>query len=260
MGSVTYRDGIAIIQIIIFPMILAGAVRIWRRMGWNAAAHSWRFVVTLSLLRITGSIFTLLTISHESHSIVIGEAVCELIGIAPLLLTYVGLLGQIDTNHIISPKSLHGVAITGFVGLVLGIAGISMTDDTKGPFHANGVVMGAMGTFIAVFVIFTVQAVYLAIKMRSTVNRAQKKLFLAVGLSWPFLLVRLVYSSIGDFSNDARFAILTGDATIYLCMDVLEEIAAMALCVFFGLSALLQEEPKLVADYDFTSQMETTKV
>lgn len=95
MVSVTYRDGIAILQIIIFPIILAGAIHIWRRLGWKAAARSWRFVVTLSLLRITGSIFTLLTISHDSRSIVIGEAVCELIGIAPLLLTYVGLLGQL---------------------------------------------------------------------------------------------------------------------------------------------------------------------
>ncbi|KAJ5601990.1 hypothetical protein N7510_011524 [Penicillium lagena] len=252
MGSVTYRDGIAILQIIIFPMILAGAIRIWRRMGWKAASHSWRFVITLSLLRITGSIFTLLTISHESHSTVIAEAVCELIGIAPLLLTYVGLLGQIDTDHIIPPKSLHGVAITGFVGLILGIAGISTTDDTKGHFHANGVVMGAMGTFLAVFVIFTVQAIYLAIKMQFIMNRAQKLLFLAVGLSWPFLLIRLVYSSIGDFGSDARFAIITGNATIYLCMDVLEEIAAMALCVFFGLSAVSQKEPKSVADDEIT--------
>lgn len=135
-----------------------------------------------------------------------------------------------------------------------------MTDDTKGPYHANGVVMGAMGAFLAVFVIFTVQAIYLAIQMRSTMNRAQKKLFLAVGLSWPFLLIRLVYSSISDFSNDVRFAILTGNATAYLCMDVLEEIVAMALCVFFGLSAVSQKEPKLVADDEITPQMETTKV
>jgi hypothetical protein len=50
--------------------------------------------VTLSLIRIAGSICSLLTISNNSTNVEIAIAVCELIGLAPLLLTYIGLLRQ----------------------------------------------------------------------------------------------------------------------------------------------------------------------
>jgi hypothetical protein len=73
-----------------------------------------------------------------------------------------------------------------------------------------------------------------------------KKLFLAIVLSWPFLVVRLVYSAMGDYSNDRRF-VIGGNNTIYLCMDVLQEIAAMTLCVAFGRSAMIDKERQDIA-------------
>jgi hypothetical protein len=94
MGTVTYRDGIAILQLILYPVLLVAAVFIWKRTGWRAGGKCWRFVVTLSLLRIAGSICTLLSITNDSVKIIIAEDVCALIGIAPLLLTYIGLIGQ----------------------------------------------------------------------------------------------------------------------------------------------------------------------
>lgn len=94
MGAVNYRDGIAILQLILYPALLIVAVLIWKRIGWRAGGKCWRFVVTLSLLRIAGSICTLLSINNDSGNIIIAEDVCALIGITPLLLTYVGLLGQ----------------------------------------------------------------------------------------------------------------------------------------------------------------------
>lgn len=94
MGTFGYSDGIAVLQIIVFPVVLVTALLIWKRTGWRAGGKSWRFVATLSALRIAGSICTFLRINNDSERIFIAEAVCELIGIAPLLLTYIGLLGQ----------------------------------------------------------------------------------------------------------------------------------------------------------------------
>lgn len=137
------------------------------------------------------------------------------------------------------PKFLGVVALACFVGLILGIAGISITDNSTGTFHANGIVKGAMAVFLVVFVVDIAITGWLYSQLRSKLSVFQKKLFLAIVLSWPFLLVRLVYSAIGDFADDSRFAILEGDPTIYLCMDVLEEIIAVSICVGFGLSAVL---------------------
>jgi hypothetical protein len=94
MGKVTYADGIAILQLVIFPFILAASLYVWKQTGWRAGGKIWRFPLILSLLRIAGSISTLISISHDSKNVEIAVAVCEMIGIAPLTLTYIGLLRQ----------------------------------------------------------------------------------------------------------------------------------------------------------------------
>jgi hypothetical protein len=94
MGTVSYRNGIAVLQLIMFPIILIAAIFIWKRTGWRVGSKIWRYAVTLSLIRIAGSISSLLTISNYSHDIEVAIAVCQLIGLAPLLLTFIGLLRQ----------------------------------------------------------------------------------------------------------------------------------------------------------------------
>lgn len=94
MGKVNYGNGIAILQLIIFPFIFVATIFIWKRTGWRVGGRIWRYPATLSLIRIAGSISSLLSINNNSPRIVIAEAVCQLIGIAPLLLTYIGVLRQ----------------------------------------------------------------------------------------------------------------------------------------------------------------------
>jgi hypothetical protein len=89
MGVVTYRDGIAIVQLVVFLCILVAALFITNRTGWRVCSKIWRFPVTLSLIRIAGSISSLLNVSHDSYNVEVAVAVCELIGIAPLLLALV---------------------------------------------------------------------------------------------------------------------------------------------------------------------------
>lgn len=114
--------------------------------------------------------------------------------------------------------------------------------DSNTAFHANSEMKAAMGIFLGVFAITAFLAVWLLLQLWFTIHAWQKKLFLAIFLSWPFLLIRLVYSAVGDFgASDKRF-VIGGDNTIYLCMDVLEEIVAMALCVGFGWSAVISKE------------------
>ncbi|KAF9894971.1 hypothetical protein FE257_004595 [Aspergillus nanangensis] len=261
MGTVTYRDGIAILQLIAFPVILVSALILWKRTGWRAGGRTWRYVVTLSLLRIIGGICTLLTITYHNTNIKIAEAVCELIGIAPLLLTYVGVLRQIDTEGRLPPRFLVALTVTCIVGLILGIAGVSTTDKNQKTFHANNIVKAAMGIFIAVFAILILGTGWLALQLLSNMSSAQKKFFLAIGFSAPLLLIRVVYSAIGDFSNDLHFSALAGNPTIYLCMSVLEEIIAISICVAFGLSAVPgKAERKPLAVNERRFDLETSQI
>lgn len=94
MGHFTYDDGIAVVQLVIFPFMLVAAIFIWKRTGWKAGGKIWRYGATLSLIRIVGSICQLLTIDHDSYNLEVAVAVCEMIGLAPLLLLCIGLLRQ----------------------------------------------------------------------------------------------------------------------------------------------------------------------
>ncbi|KAL3468732.1 hypothetical protein BJX99DRAFT_252509 [Aspergillus californicus] len=239
MATVTYRDGIAILQLIIFPLILVAGLFIWKRSGWRVGSKIWRYPVTLSLIRIAGSISSLLTISHDSHQVEVAVAVCALIGLAPLLLTYVGVLRQIDMNQTMPPRFLVLVTVICFIGLILGIAGVSSADSNT-TYHAGSMVKAAMGIFLAVFVITLLLSVWLYSQLHSTLRNFQKKLFLAIALSVPFLAVRLVYSAIGDYTDLSRFSVISGDPTVYLCMSVLEEIVAVGLTMVLGVSAVLE--------------------
>lgn len=94
MGKVDYRAGIAILQLIVFPFILAAGLFIWKHSGWRVSLRIWIRAVTLSLIRIAGSIAAMIKIDHASKQVYTAEVVCELIGIAPLLLIYIGILQQ----------------------------------------------------------------------------------------------------------------------------------------------------------------------
>lgn len=146
------------------------------------------------------------------------------------------------------PRPLALVTILGFVGLILGIAGVSTANVTYAmvdghltyTYHPGALVKASMAIFIAVFVITILMTGWLFFQLLpNLMRRFQKKLFLATTLSVPFLAARLVYSALGDYdSSDTRFSLFKGSATIYLCMDVLEEIAAMAITMALGMSAV----------------------
>ncbi|OJJ84751.1 uncharacterized protein ASPGLDRAFT_125042 [Aspergillus glaucus CBS 516.65] len=240
MGTITYWNGIAILQLIVFPIILIAAIFIWKRTGWRVGSKIWRYAVTLSLIRIAGSISSLLSISNDSHNIEVAVAVCQLIGLAPLLLTFIGLLRQIDVDERMPPKPMKLVTLVTFIGLILGIAGVS-SSDKGGGYQPGTLAKAAMGIFLAIFVIFILLGVWLFYELSFSLRRFQKKLFIAIALSSPFLLVRLVYSALSDYTTYKAFS-LDGNATVYLCMSVLEEIIAMAITMALGISAVLEKD------------------
>ncbi|CRL23329.1 unnamed protein product [Penicillium camemberti] len=242
MAVVGYRDGIAILQLIVFPIVLVAAIFIWKRTGWREGSKVWRYAVTLSLIRIAGSISSLLAISNDSHNIKVAVAVCQLIGIAPLLLTFIGLLRQIDVEKVMPPRSMALLTLVTLIALILGIAGVhSSSTGTDGTYHPGKLSKVAMGIFLAVFVIFVLLSVWLFYELSFSLRRFQKKLFLAIALSIPLLAVRLVYSALSDYTTLSSFA-LNGNTTIYLCMDVLEEIIAMGITMALGISAILEKD------------------
>lgn len=127
------------------------------------------------------------------------------------------------------------------IALILGIAGVSSSNGNDGTYHPGKLAKVAMGIFLAVFVIFVLLSLWLFYELSFSMRRFQKKLFLAIALSTPLLAVRLVYSALSDYTTLSAFA-LDGNTTVYLCMDVLEEIIAMGMTMALGISAILESD------------------
>lgn len=78
----------------------------------------------------------------------------------------------------------------------------------------------------------------------------ERRILVAIGLSTPLLLVRVLYSLLGAFSSDSKFNMLTGNPTTMLVMAVLEEIIICLLCLGTGLTLVKQDYVEYDEDLD----------
>ena len=64
----------------------------------------------------------------------------------------------------------------------------------------------------------------------------ERRVLIAVLAALPLLAVRLLYGLLADFKDDSTFGILGGNATVQLCMAILEE---MVVTVFFLVAGVM---------------------
>jgi hypothetical protein len=74
------------------------------------------------------------------------------------------------------------------------------------------------------------------------IKKGECRLVLAVAISVPFILVRLIYSAILSFAHNPRFNLISGSVTINLVMAVLEEFVVIIVCLGIGLTLRVQNE------------------
>ncbi|CAJ2504152.1 Uu.00g115460.m01.CDS01 [Anthostomella pinea] len=242
MGSVTYRDGTAIVQLFFFAAYLCCALFLCTKHGWYRSG-GWLIIVLFSTLRIIGSGFQLSTIDHPTRTAYAGALITESIGIAPLVNINVGMLAWLNEYL---RKKLHKIVFIMFfvassTGIGLASEGGARSANTATPFSGNALTQAAI-------VIFTVQYACVGIvasiiyAQRREIARLELRLLVCTAACSPFIVVRLVYGLIANFSHDIRFNIFLGDTTIYFTMSVLMEIFAVGLCCIAGL--MLEKMPR----------------
>jgi len=82
MGTVKYRDGIAILQIIAFAPAILCAIALMRRHGITLA---WWLITMFTLARLVGASAQLITIQHPGIGADITILVTLYLGISPLV-------------------------------------------------------------------------------------------------------------------------------------------------------------------------------
>lgn len=128
------------------------------------------------------------------------------------------------------------ISLVSLVALCLGIYGgikLSYTANTTDFTHLNSYSKTAVILFTVIFVVVFLMFLLLTTKI-SKVPEGEKRLLLAVAVSYPFLTIRYIYALLVDFAQDRRFNSFFGNATYYLCMAVLVEFVVLVICEFTG--------------------------
>lgn len=247
MSTISYRSGISIAFIIIYVPFLLLAILLTHRHGLSRSS-GFIYLVLFLLIRLVASSLQLATIASPTNTgLYIAYTILQGIGISPLELTALALLTRViqgierngGNRGLISVRPVHLrlVQLCVGIGLILGIAGGAKAGSGGNDDSARSMMRAAVGLFLAAFGIICVST----LKTFGEVGRVEKdetRLLWAVAASAPFLAVRLVYASIAVWGTDARFSLLGGDVTVWLCMAMLMELAVVV--VFEGVGVTLR--------------------
>ncbi|PYH73653.1 uncharacterized protein BO88DRAFT_484551 [Aspergillus vadensis CBS 113365] len=238
--AVNYRHGLSILELIVYFPSLFISLYMGFRHGFQRNA-GWVLLIIFSLARIVGSCCYLATIAHpETIDLYIAWGVCTSIGLAPLISTCIGLLSRV--NDSIQRKSGRGllpaffrlVGLLTLAGMVLCIVGASNSSSLQGITNSTEAKVGDVLYLIA-WACLCALLLVVGSKYRS-IEDGEHRLVLAVGISVPLLLVRLIYSLLSVFTHNPTFNMLTGNVTVFLVMAVLEEIVIVVICLGVGMT------------------------
>ncbi|KAJ6076112.1 hypothetical protein N7499_008093 [Penicillium canescens] len=245
---IDYRHGISILEIIVYIPTFFLALWMAFHHGFKKSS-GWYFFVVFSLARIIGAACYLATINAPSNiDLYITWAVCTSLGISPLILACVGLLSRANdsimrkTANPLSPLLFRAVSLLSLVALIVSIVGSTENSDiTHGLVNTKTQV--ALVLFLVTWV--GVCILFLLVANRShSIEDGEHRLLLAVGISLPLILVRLIYSFIYSFGHKSDFSMLSGNVTVQLVMSVLEEIVIVLVCLGIGLTLQVRPSPE----------------
>ena len=143
----------------------------------------------------------------------------------------------------LSPLFFRVIAVISLLGLIIGIVGENKIDFSGTTVqYANSYSKAATLLFLATWVALVLMFALLALRL-GLVENGQKRLMIAVAISIPLILVRIIYSLVGVLGGVKSFSSISGSNTIYLCMDVLEEIGVVLVCTAIGLTLSVARAP-----------------
>ncbi|GJP87565.1 hypothetical protein AlacWU_00464 [Aspergillus niger] len=245
--AVNYRHGLSILELIVYLPSLFISLYMGFRHGFQRNA-GWILLIIFSLARIVGSCCYLATIAHpETIDLYIAWGVCTSIGLAPLISTCVGLLSRVNdsiqrkTGRGLLPAFFRLIGLLTLAGMVLCIVGSSMSSSLQGITNSIEAKVGDV-LYVIAWACLCVLLLVVGSKYAS-IEDGEHRLLLAVGISVPLLLVRLIYSLLSVFTHNPTFNMLTGNVTVFLVMAVLEEIVIVGICLGVGMTLEVRQRP-----------------
>ncbi|KAM0304099.1 hypothetical protein ACHAO8_011422 [Botrytis cinerea] len=265
--TISYRTAVTIVQFIFFAPAAPLGVWLCFKDGLKQAS-TWRFVATLSILRVAGDISYFISLSHPGVRVETSVIVCELLGLAPLMLILVAFVARANqTTKSYPGKASLTITCASLSGLILGVVGTDRALEratTTSDVGGNKLIEAALGLFMAGYGIMLIG---FFIVLTDVLTHPSKRIALGkeigllytVALAAPFVLVRFIYSAIGDYGQSKDFSVLYGNNTAYLFMDVLMEISSVAICLSSAFFVPPPSKPVREEETEEETKEETTE-
>ncbi|KAJ5163878.1 uncharacterized protein N7500_005708 [Penicillium coprophilum] len=258
--AIDYRHGISIFEIVVYSPTLFLALWMAINHGFKRSS-GWFFFIVFCLARIVGSACYLATINSPSTTgLYIAWAVCTSLGISPLILACIGLLSRANesimrktANHL-PPIRFRLVGVVAIVAVILNITGVTASSDIT---HGLVSTQTKFGLILYLVAWVGVCGLFFLISQRThCIEDGEHRLLLAVGVSLPLILVRLIYSLIYTFGQKKAFNMLVGNVTIQLVMSVLEEMVVVLVCLGIGLTLQIRPPAEYTQQPSVSSRQE----
>ena len=251
--ALDYRSGLSVGELCIYsPAVLVG-IYLAARPGFGRN-WGWFYLVLFCLARIIGPAMQLSTLhGPPKASLYEGYAILNNVAISPLQLLILGTLSRLlDSIHktyntFLKVWMLYIIYAAVVLGLILGIVGsidAGNSFEQKHVFHPG--TLNKAGSIILITCYVAIVAITALISIfKSHIEPGENRLYLAVVLTLPFLLVRLVYTGFTTFSYNPKFNILDGNTTIFICMALIEEFIIIIIFEVAGLALRRQVKEDL---------------
>lgn len=259
--TINVQDHIAIAQLAVFAPCFVAAVYLGLRHGfWKSSG--WYFLIVLTLARIIGSSFRLATISDAKNvSLYVGWMILNNVGLSPLILALLGLIGRIiegirrNGQTLVESKYRKLIDTLLLVAMIVGIVGGTNSTYTVTAVGTqvqyDELVRVSVGLTIGGFVLLVLEALLVLFRYNK-IEDGEHRLLVAVFLALPFVLVRLIYSCLKVFGNSASSTLA------YFMMSVLMEMIAVVICLGFGLTLRVVPQPPKGDRYEMVGLREET--
>lgn len=257
------RGGLSIAVLIFYVIGLAPAVYVCIRHGFGRHG-GWLYLLTLPLVRIVGASCEIAAEQKPSVGLYTAAAICNSIGLVPLLLTLMALLKralvphpfQIPINQLtlyrndgmttkIPARFYQLTHLVVIVGLALAIAGgVESVPTNTASEISTGRTLRKAGV-ILLLVVFLVNAA-IAVFTITRISQAwvgDKKLVYAAVACLPFLLVRVVYSICTAFATGSHiFNAQTPNVYVEAFMQIVMEWIVWSIFLAAGLTSPSSKE------------------
>ncbi|KIN08178.1 hypothetical protein OIDMADRAFT_48055 [Oidiodendron maius Zn] len=240
--ALSSHDGLAIAQIVIYSPLVVLSILLCIRHSFRVFA-GWLFLFIFCAIRIVGPALQLAAIKSPK-TIAFHTTPIELFAVGQVVLLYttLGLLARVANginsirNTGIKALYIHLIRLPLIAGIVLAIIGgitSAGTWTSSGNYPIDRLTRIGTIIIVAAFAVIVLMALGF-VPRRAEAGHSDALLLDTVLASFPLILIRLIYSLLIAYVDDAAFNPLDGNAAAQGLMAVAEEAIVVILYVIAG--------------------------